>query len=108
MGSGDVKRLEKGQRLEKYEKMGPNSAGIPVISTPESRAKQKQEQKTKPKPKPKPNPKSAVKGGRGGAGAGRNEAGIHTIFEGPTLVKVEKDYRKGGMVLSSTNNRKKK
>lgn len=108
MGSGDVKRLEKGQRLEKYEKMGPNSAGIPVISTPESRAKQKQEQKTKPKPKPKPKPKSAVKGGRGGAGAGRSEEGVHTVFEGPKLVKVEKDYRKGGMVLSRTDNRKKR
>lgn len=105
-GSGEVKQLEKGQRLEKYEKMGPNSAGIPVISTPESRAKQKQEQKTKPKPKPKPKPKSAVKGGRGGAGAGRDEAGVHTIFEGPKIVKT--DYRKGGMVLSHTDNRKKK
>ena len=43
-----------------------------------------------------------------GAGSAAGEDGVHKIFEGPQLIKMEKDYRKGGMVLSTVDNRKKR
>lgn len=43
-----------------------------------------------------------------GAGSAAGEDGVHKIFEGPPLIKMEKDYRKGGMVLSTIDNRKKR
>ena len=98
-GNANVKNLKPGEKV-KYTKGSRLAAGVPgagispQITTPQ-------------KKKPKRKPKSAVKGGRG-AGAGANQEGVHTIFEGPKLVKVEKDFRKGGMVLSTIDNRKKK
>lgn len=131
-GTGDVTKLKPGEKAV-YEKAkgmaGYRAKGyvgegvIPQITTADFRAAKKAHEKktgkkitnrsfsyiyNEMKRSQKPKPKSAVKGGRGGAGAGRNEAGVHTIFEGPKLVKVEKDYRKGGMVLSTTNNLKKR
>lgn len=101
-GAGDVTKLKPGQTVTYPKVTGdagrraaayPGAGVVPQITTPQ-------------KKKPKRKPKSAVKGGRGGAGAGRDEAGVHTIFEGPKIVKT--DYRKGGMILSRTDNRKKK
>jgi hypothetical protein len=128
LGSGDTRNLKPGERAS-YERQSktylsntPGRGNIPIVTTPEFRAAKKDyEKKTGQKlsnnafsviykntKNQKPKPKSAVKGGRGGAGAGRSEEGVHTVFEGPKLVKVEKDFRKGGMVLSTTNNLKKR
>jgi uncharacterized membrane-anchored protein YhcB (DUF1043 family) len=82
MGSGDVKNLEKGQKLEGYR----SNTNIPVISTPEGRNKKKN---TKPK----------VKGG----GGSRGEDGIirglgsdlDAIFTRNRFGNT--DYRKGGL-----------
>ena len=105
-GNANVKNLKPGEKVT-YNKgsriaaMQPGAGISPQITTPQ-------------KKKPKRKPKSAVKGGRG-AGAGANQEGVHTIFEGPKLVKVKrewkhavKDFRKGGMVLSTMDNRKKR
>jgi len=43
-----------------------------------------------------------------GAGFAGDKDGVHEIFQGPNLIKIEKDYRKGGMVLSTVDNRKNK
>ena len=44
--------------------------------------------------KQKPKPKSR------GAGRGADSDGVHQIFEGPKVVKPEKEFRKGGKVES--------
>jgi hypothetical protein len=112
-------KLKRGEKV-KYKQPSTylGSTPTPSITTADFRAAKKaHEAKTGKKissaafgqiyNKSKSKPKSAVKGGRG-AGAGANQEGVHTIFEGPKLVKVEKDYRKGGMVILSTDNRKKR
>tara|TARA_X000001388_G_C2189595_1_gene106967 strand:+ start:114 stop:815 length:702 start_codon:yes stop_codon:yes gene_type:complete len=92
MGSGEIQKLKKGQRLESYK---GGRGETPVISTPESRLKQKQKQQTR--------------GGRGGGGKSATGLGIKTPA-GPSPRTKLKMLSKGGYMnpIKIVDNRKNK
>ena len=98
---GTLRQLDqnKGEQVV-YKRIPGNKQGavMPSITSESFRKKQEKNKERKKK--------LAIR--LRGAGSAAGEDGVHKIFEGPQLIKIEKDYRKGGMVLSTVDNRKKR
>ena len=100
---GTLRQLDqnKGEQVV-YKRIPGNKQGavMPSITSESYRKKQEKYKKERKKRK--------IPIRLRGAGSAAGEDGVHKIFEGPQLIKIEKDYRKGGMVLSTVDNRKNK
>lgn len=93
--------LNKGEQVV-YKRIPGNKQGAVMPSiTSESYRKNQEKYKKEAKKRKLP-----IR--RRGVGSAADEDGVHKIFEGPKIIKIEKDYRKGGMVLSTVDNRKKR
>lgn len=95
---GTLRQLnqKKGEQVV-YKRIPGNKQGAVMPSiTSESYRKKQEKDKKKPPIRLR------------GAGSAAGENGVHKIFEGPQLIKIQKDYRKGGMILSTVDNRKNK
>lgn len=97
---GTLRQLNQNKGEQVVYKRNKQGSVLPIITSEAYRKKQEKDKKARKKRKPPIRLR--------GAGSAAGEDGVHKIFEGPQLIKIEKDYRKGGMVLSTVDNRKNK